>query len=269
MIELYHIYKVKSTNVTHHVIFLLTKSAYRGRMILSKKQSRTPGVKCRRDGELPFGRKHRLRSGLRIPLVHKEVYDLPVLRELQGRYFILKKTSVKKGLHSVKVITSSGLLAAAGVVLAAIAKYIFGEGALRFTIECLPVFIGAFAFGPLVGGAIAVGADLLSCFIAGMAPNPLITVGAFSVGLFAGLSYKLFFTKHLPKVRITLAVFSGHIFGSIILKSLALQIYYQMGPMLFFRIPIYIGISIIESIILCFLFKNKAVKQEIDHAKEL
>lgn len=179
----------------------------------------------------------------------------------------MKKTEKKKGLHSAIVITCSGLLTAASVVLATLAKYFFGEGALRFTIECLPIFIGAFAFGPLVGGAIAVGADLISCVIAGMAPNPLIAAGSFFIGLTAGICYKLFFRKH-PRMRMMLAVFAGHIIGSMIIKSLALHIYYNMGPIVFLRVPIYIGIATIEYITLSVLFKSKAIEQQINEVKE-
>ena len=48
-----------------------------------------------------------------------------------------------------------------------------------------------------------------------------------------------------------------------IIKTLALQIYYQMGLIVLFRIPIYIAIATIESIVLCLLFKNKGLKKEI------
>ncbi len=182
---------------------------------------------------------------------------------MQGRIFILKKSEMKKGLHSAKVVTASGLLAAASVILAAIAKYIFNEGAIRFTVECLPIFIGAFAFGPYVGGAIAVGADLISCIIAGMAPNPLITIGAFYIGMTAGAVYRRGASRRFPKLRITLSVFLGHLVGSMIIKSLALQIYYKMGIIILFRIPLYIAISAVESILLCLLMRSKAIQKEL------
>ncbi len=186
-----------------------------------------------------------------------------MLREYAREVFYLKKSEISKGLYSAKVITASGLLTAASVILATLAKYIFNESALRLTVECLPVFIGAFAYGPIVGGAIAMGADLISCVIAGMAPNPLITIGACYVGVTAGVVYKYCFKKRFPKLRIALAVFSGHIVGSMMIKTLALQIYYRMGIIVLFRIPIYIVIATIESIVLCLLFKNKGLKKEI------
>ncbi len=176
----------------------------------------------------------------------------------------MKKNETSKAFYSAKVITASGLLTAASVILATLAKYISNfETPLRFTLECLPIFIGAFAFGPIVGGAIAMGADLISCAIAGMAPNPMITIGACYVGVTAGVVYKYCFTKRFPRLRITFAVFAGHIVGSIIIKTLALLLYYHAGIIVLFRIPIYIVITTIESIVLCLIFKNKALKHEI------
>ena len=213
-------------------------------------------------GSCPSDENIRLRSEVRIPLVHKEAYS-SLCCENAREVFILKKNEIKKGFYPAKVITASGLLTAASVILATVAKYIFNESALRLTVECLPIFIGAFAFGPIVGGAIAIGADLISCVIAGMAPNPLITIGACYVGVCAGVAYKYCFTKRFQKIRIVFAVFIGHIVGSMIIKTLALQIYYRMGIIVLFRVPIYIAIATIESIVLCILFKNKGLKHEI------
>ena len=78
------------------------------------------------------------------------------------------------------------MLTAACVVLAYIAKGIFGTGPLRFTVENLPVFVASFFYGPIMGGAVALSADLLSCVLAGQAPLPLISVGAAFVGISSG-----------------------------------------------------------------------------------
>ena len=204
-----------------------------------------------------------MRSEVRIPLVHKEAYS-SLCCENAREVFILKKNENSKAFYSAKVITASGLLAAASVILATLAKIIFNESPLRLTIESLPIFIGAFAFGPIVGGAIAMGADLISCAIAGMAPNPMITIGACYIGVCAGVVYRHCFKNHFQGLRITLATFTGHIVGSMIIKTLALKLWYGVKiDILLFRIPIYILIATIESIVLCLLFKNKGLKKEI------
>lgn len=175
------------------------------------------------------------------------------------------KNKEKKPRYAIS-ISFSALLCAASVVLAYLAKSLFGPGALRFTVECLPIFIGAFFFGPIVGGTIALSADLISCIISGMAPLPLVTVGAVLIGVVGGVMFKYVLKKCNNAVRITVSVFSGHIVGSMIVKTYAL--YQIFGITVLFRIPIYFGIAVIESIILMFLMKNKAIRHEIEVVKK-
>ncbi len=183
---------------------------------------------------------------------------------MQGRFFILKKRETSKSFYSAKVITVSGLLTAASVILATLAKYFqLFEGSARLTFESLPIFIGAFAFGPIVGGAIAIGADLISCVITGMPVNLLITIGACYTGVVSGVIYKYCFKKRFKAARITAAVFAGHIIGSMMIKSLALHLFFRFGIILLLRIPIYTLVATVESIVLSILFKNKALKNEI------
>ena len=169
-------------------------------------------------------------------------------------------------IRSAIVVTVGALLTAACVVLAYLAKSVFGTGPLRFTVENLPVFIGSFFYGPIMGGAIAVCSDLLSCVFAGMAPMPLITVGAFAVGTVSGFLYRYLLKKFPTALRIILSVFSGHMVGSMVLKSIALMPFY--GSAVFFRIPVYVGIAALESTVLIFFVKNKALVRQIEKTKD-
>lgn len=158
------------------------------------------------------------------------------------------------------------MLTAACVVLAYIAKGIFGTGPLRFTVENLPVFVASFFYGPIMGGAVALSADLLSCVLAGQAPLPLISVGAAFVGISSGITFKYILKRRGQWLRIILSVFSGHLFGSMILKSLALYPFY--GEAAFLRVPVYIGIAVLESILLILFMSNKALVHEIEITKD-
>ncbi len=152
------------------------------------------------------------------------------------------------------------------MVLAYSAKSVFGTGPLRFTVENLPIFIGSFFYGPVMGGVIAVCSDLLSCVFAGMAPMPLITAGAFAVGAVAGVLYR-YLLKSIPSgLRVTLSVFIGHIIGSMILKSVALMPFY--GKAIFWRIPVYVGIAALESAVLVIFMKNKALTRQIENTRD-
>ena len=170
--------------------------------------------------------------------------------------------------QSVIKLTCSAILAAACVVLAIAAKSIFTSSPLRLTIENLPVFMASFFFGPFWGFAVAVCADLLSCVMSGMAPYPLITIGAAVIGATSGILYNFILKKAGSKIRIVVSVIISHILGSMIIKTAALWLLLSSaGITLLLRIPVYIGISIIESAILIYLTKSKALMDQIKKIK--
>lgn len=164
----------------------------------------------------------------------------------------IKQNSIK----NVKTLVTSGVLTAICLVLAFLAKSIFGTGPIRFTIENLPIMLGSFLYGPCVGALIAVAADLISCLISGMAPLPLITVGAAATGLVSGIIFKYLPVKFKGNFRIVISVISAHIVGSMIIKSVALFEFY--GGIVFWRIPLYIAIAAIESFTIITLMNNSS-----------
>ena len=170
--------------------------------------------------------------------------------------------------RSIIKMTCSALLAALCVILATVAKGIFGTSPLRITIENLPVFMSSFFFGPFWGMAVAICADLLSCLNAGMAPYPLITLGAAVLGLLSGILYKYVFKSLNNKLKITLSILISHVFGSMIIKTLALWLMMaDAGVMLLLRIPVYVGIAVIESVVLIYLTKSKTIMNQINNIK--
>lgn len=165
-------------------------------------------------------------------------------------------------------LTCSALLAATCVILAVAAKSIFGTGPMRLTIENLPIFMASFFFGPVWGVAVAVCADLLSCVMSGMAPYPLITVGAALIGAISGILYRYLPQRVGVAARISVSVLIAHMVGSMTVKTLALWLLLDdAGVTLLLRIPVYIGITVIESLILVFLAKNKTFMRQIDILK--
>ncbi len=173
----------------------------------------------------------------------------------------LKITQELKLFGNVKVLAVTALLAAASFILALLAKSIFGPGPLRLTFENLPIFLTGFLFGPTVGGVTALCADLISCLYTGMAPIPLITIGAVLVGVISGTVFKYVLPKTDVRLSAPIAVVTAHLIGSALVKTLALYPWY--GNVVFFRIPIYIGIAAIESLALVFLLKNKSFMNQI------
>jgi ECF transporter S component (folate family) len=164
-------------------------------------------------------------------------------------------------LRNIRVLTGAALLTAVSFVLAYLAKSIFGTGPIRITLENLPIFFGSILFGPVIGMIIAVGADLLSCLQSGMTPNLIVAVGAALIGSLSGVLYRYVLAKQREGVRLFLTVFLSHLLGSMIVKSFGLYLYF--GWAILYRIPIYIGISIIEALLLRYLTGSQSLMRQI------
>ncbi len=165
-------------------------------------------------------------------------------------------------LRNPRVLTAAALMAAVSLVLAFLAKSLFGTGPLRVTFENLPILLGSLLFGPAVGALIAVCADLLSCLIAGMAPNLIITAGAAAVGFVSGVFFRYLMPESHPRLRLIVSVAAGHLVGSVLIKSIGLYVYY--GPAVFWRIPLYAAIAAAESLLMILLFENGAFLKQIE-----
>ncbi len=193
-----------------------------------------------------------------------EIFNLPVPMSVYGRFIFMKKNSTKTklgALGSVRTLAVSAMLTALCIVLASLAKSIFGPGPIRFTVENLPILLGSIIYGPIVGVIIAVASDLLSCLLFGMAPLPLITVGAAMIALISGVVFKLAQKKLGSRSTIFISVISAHIIGSMAIKTYQLFIFY--GPIVLYRIPLYIVISIAEAIILSVILENKGLTNQL------
>lgn len=167
----------------------------------------------------------------------------------------------KKQQRSIRILTVSALLTAASVVLAVIAKMLFPTGAIRITLEALPIFFGAFTFGPAMGTLIAVAADFISCLLSGMAPNLIITIGAAVTAFLAGNLYCYSLPRKMGKWRVFASVFPAHILGSMIVKSVGLFLFY--GWAVLYRVPVYAVTALVESFILIYLLNHKGVNRQL------
>lgn len=167
----------------------------------------------------------------------------------------------KKQQRSFRILTTAALLTATSVVLAFFAKMLFPTGAIRITFEALPIFFGSFIFGPVVGVMIAVASDFLSCLLSGMAPNLIITLGAAVTAFLSGNLYCYSLPRKMGKWRIVASVFPAHILGSMVLKSVGLYLYY--GWAILYRIPVYLGIALIESLLLIYLLNHNGINRQI------
>ena len=96
--------------------------------------------------------------------------------------------------NSVRKLTMLALLTAMSIVFARVLS--ISTGFVRFNLGSLPTLLAAVLFGPVEGFAVGAVADMIGGTLSGYAINPLITLGAGSIGLTAGLLWRA-----LPNLR--------------------------------------------------------------------
>ena len=166
-----------------------------------------------------------------------------------------------------KVLVLLSLFAALSILFG---KYLAipGGDVLRFSFENLPILLASVAFGPVLGIIVAVCADLIGCLIVGYEINPLVTLGAACVGLVGGVLFKVL--KRSPLlVRIIISVISAHLIGSVLVKTFGLSKFYEIsfGMLLAWRSLNYVIIAALEILLLYYVLRSKAVKNQLDRIK--
>ena len=82
--------------------------------------------------------------------------------------------------NSVRKLTMLALLTAMSIVFARVLS--ISTGFVRFNLGSLPTLLAAVLFGPVEGFAVGAVADMIGGTLSGYAINPLITLGAGSIG---------------------------------------------------------------------------------------
>ena len=82
---------------------------------------------------------------------------------------------------SVRTLTAMALLIAMSIVFSRVLS--ISTGFVRFNLGSLPVLLAGILFGPWAGFVVGMVADIIGGVLAGYAINPLITLGAASIGL--------------------------------------------------------------------------------------
>lgn len=136
-------------------------------------------------------------------------------------------------------------------------------GAIRLSFENLPILMAGIFFGPVAGALVGGCADIIGCLVVGYSINPIVTLGAMSIGCISGVMYR-HSSVESPKLRLILSVGVAHVVGSMVIKSIGLYVYYHYAvPVLLLRVPIYLVIGSLETLILYTLSESKAFKSQL------
>jgi ECF transporter S component (folate family) len=173
------------------------------------------------------------------------------------------------GFGSLRRLCFAAILAAMSLVLGKFLQipHPFQEF-IRISFENLPVLLAGVSMGPIVGAFVGAVADLLGCVLYGYSINPIVTLGAASVGLVSG-----FFARYVVKksllVQVAVSVSLAHLVGSVLIKSAGLAAWYlakyEFGYLEFlgWRFLNYIIIGVAECLVLYLLLRNRAFAKQI------
>ena len=140
---------------------------------------------------------------------------------------------------------------------------------IRLSFENLPIILGGIALGPVAGAMIGVVADLIGCVAYGYTVNPIITLGAASIGAIAGILSNYIVKKPLS-LKVILSAVPAHLIGSVLIKSFGLASWYlakyELGMMEFilWRLLNYALVATAECVILYILLKNRAFSRQME-----
>lgn len=165
---------------------------------------------------------------------------------------------MKKSKIQTKKLVFSALMVAVCVVIGWICKSYFTFGTVRVTFDNFPLMLVGILLGPVWGAVVGIASDLVSCLMSGFAVNPIITLGAASIGFVSGVvSRYIIKGRKFPSVlAITLL---SHSVGSVIIKSVGLWTIYRIPfyAVILPRIPLYIVIALVESYLIYVILKYK------------
>ena len=157
---------------------------------------------------------------------------------------------------SVRTLTAMALLIAMSIVFSRVLS--ISTGFVRFNLGSLPVLLGIL-FGPWAGFVVGMVADIIGGVLAGYAINPLITLGAASIGLVGGLGWQKLSNLRTGN-RLWCSVLAAHFVGSMVINSLALHIFYGYAwAVLVARIPNALVRTAVNTVLLRILLENRAL----------
>lgn len=181
-----------------------------------------------------------------------------------------EKQQKKRNSHlksHLRVLAVAAFLAALSIVCGKYLAIPIGT-VLRFSFENLPILLSGMMFGPAVGVLTGVTADLVGCILVGYAINPIVTVGAASIGLLGAVYYRL--TSRLALwARVLLSVTVAHLVGSVLIKTWGLAAFYSMpfSALLLWRLLNYVIVAGAEGLLLYYLLKKKTVRTRLQNLR--
>jgi len=164
--------------------------------------------------------------------------------------------------RTTETIVLMGVFVALSIVLTRILVY-NPTNSIRITLGSFPIVLASLLFGPIAGMMVGGVADVLGCItLSPQGWDPFLTISPIITGAIPWL-FKKWIIKDKKLYKYIIVVLIAHIPSSMIWTTYWLSYKYGL-PFLFTlstRIPVNIGISIIEAFILYLMFKSKPLSK--------
>lgn len=181
-----------------------------------------------------------------------------------GGIFLVKNDffGIKK-LANLRVLILIALFSTMSFILGKFLAITVGN--MRFSFENLPILLCGILFGPVSGCLCGIIADIVGCILYGYSINPIITLGAASIGFLSGF-ISVLFRKSKLGLRAFVSVLIPHVTGSLIIKTLGLCFWYDYPFFLTLglRSINYIIVGSAEFVLLYILLNNRGFCGQIN-----
>ncbi len=192
--------------------------------------------------------------------------DSTIGKSGKGGIFI-KKSNSPKTLIPIPILAIGAIFAALSILLGKYLAINLGE-TIRISFENFPIILAGFYFGPWVGAVVGAVADLVGCVLVGYSINPIITLGAVSIGLISGFTARLSIQSDFAKILLT--GFLSHVAGSLIIKTIGLSLFFKMPfwATLGWRAVTYAIVFVLESVLFFAMNRHRAFTNQMAKIKK-
>lgn len=178
-----------------------------------------------------------------------------------------KRSNLKDGIIKLSVCA---MLIGISIVVGSVCRYYLTFGVfVRVTFENLPIILSGILFGPVYGMCVGLCTDLISCVATAQEINPIITMGALSVGLVSGMLSKILNKFPHKKIKTVISCVSAHIIGCLFIKTYGLHVYYFPTTSFWYlfgiRAAVYALIASVETLILLLILSDNYIKGFSDY----
>ncbi len=164
---------------------------------------------------------------------------------------------------TVRMLTLQAMLAALSIILTRFCQIPINES-LRISFGNIPVLLSGLLGGPVAGALVGAVADIIGCiFFNPFGWYPPLTLSPFIYGIIAGLFAKAF-TENQSYLKCLITALACNACSTMTVSTLILA---QMQglpsslPLFAVRIPLYVGITVCEALVLYLIYKSKILKK--------